>query len=236
MSYNNYEQKFFEEPPVLAIGEAHKAVGLLLDTSSSTSVNGANEQINLGVKNFVRQCAADEQTAKQVDVAVVTFDSEVKVRLPFTPIAMADPEHFSAQGETDMDGGIRQMISMVTERSKEYERVGTASYVPDIVMMTDGHPFKNGNRQSVKAIAKEIHRLEAEKKLKFWALGVTGADFDVLRELAGDRVFELEGYDFTGFFNWLSMTYRNVTRTNPGDEVEVPPLPPEVKLKSLFND
>ena len=123
-----------------------------------------------------------------------------------------------------MNGGLRTAIDMIVERGRFYRRTGTQPYCPWIVMITDGYP-----NDSIHAVAEEIQSLDQQDKLRLWSLAVKGADTDLLLKLGhGKRVLALEGYDFTGFFDWVNKSMRSISVSSPGEKARGQELPDNV--------
>ena len=81
-----------------------------------------------------------------------------------------------------------------------------ASFNPDLLTYLPEH-----------LVASEIQSMEEAGKLKFFSLGVGGYDSSTLHKLSGQKVMKLQGYDFTGFFDWVNKSMRSVSVTAPGD-------------------
>ena len=81
-------QRDFNDEPVKYVTEKHVACVFLLDTSSSMNSNEAIKQLNEGLRVFKQQTLSSLDTHAKacIDVAVVTFDSDVKVIQDFAPV------------------------------------------------------------------------------------------------------------------------------------------------------
>ena len=194
----------------------------LLDTSSSMAGEPV-EELMAGLNRFKNEVLEDRRTRDILDVAIVEFNTTVRVVQDFVPIEYMEPVSLSARGGTDMNGGLRTAIDMIVERGRFYRRTGTQPYCPWIVMITDGYP-----NDSIDAVA-EIQSLDQQDKLRLWSLAVKGADTDLLLKLGhGKRVLALEGYDFTGFFDWVNKSMRSISVSSPGEKARGQELPDNV--------
>lgn len=211
-------------PVIVSASESHMACLLLVDTSGS--MNGeAITSLNEGLNRFKEDVCKDERTRNILDVAIVEFNSEVRVVQQWCPVEYMEPVNLIAGGGTDMENGLRTAIDMVRERSHFYlEVTGAVPYKPWIVMITDGYP-----NSPVDSIAAEIADLDAKGKLHLWSLAVDGADTSILNKLCGGkRSLILKGKDFKEFFNWVNMSMRSVSQSSPGEKPKGVPLPDNV--------
>ena len=85
----------------------------------------------------------------------------------------------------------------------------------DIVfLITDGGPT-----DSWQNAARLVHEGEAAKKFKFFAVGVEGANFDILKQISVSDPIKLKGMRFRDLFAWLSSSLSSVSQSQPGDDV-----------------
>jgi len=160
-----------ETPTIISANEPHMACLFLLDTSGSMSGDAINS-LNEGINRFKEDVCKDERTKNILDVAIVEFNSTVKLVQPWKPVEQMEFVNLTAGGGTDMEGGLRLAIDMVRERSHfYYEFTGTTPYKPWIVMITDGYP-----NSAIDEIAAEIADLDEKGKLHLWSLAVEGAE------------------------------------------------------------
>ena len=72
------------------------------------------------------------------------------------------------------------------------------------------------------AAAAKVREGEKSKAFAFFAVGVEGADFDILRQISVFREpLHLKEYSFREMFVWLSQSQRSVSHSNPGQEDQV---------------
>jgi uncharacterized protein YegL len=186
---------------------------LLLDVSGSMGGAPLNE-LNAGLAVFKDELAADALAMKRVEVAMVTF-GPTKIEMPFTSASTFYPPTLSAQGDTPMGSAIMQALDLVKERKSEYRANGISYYRPWVFLITDGGPT-----DAWKAAADAVREGEASKQFAFFAIGVKGANMDVLKQISSAREpLSLEGLKFRELFSWLSNSLRSVSRSTPGTEV-----------------
>lgn len=205
--------------------EPHVACCLLVDTSSSMSLNGKIDELNRALGAFRNEVCEDMLSARRVDVCVIEFNSSVEVVTPFCPISSFQAPVLKARGTTSMGAGIRHALEAVHEQVTKYHRLGVECYKPFVLMITDGLPTDD-----ITGIGELIERRENAGKyghLRFHAFGVKGADFDVLTSLC-HRVAAVDENAFMQVFNWASKSMQVISRSRTDDNPAPPYLPPQI--------
>jgi uncharacterized protein YegL len=186
---------------------------LLLDVSGSMGGQPLAE-LNAGLAVFKDELAADSLAMKRVEVAMVTF-GPTKIEMPFTGASAFYPPTLTPQGDTPMGSAILQGLELVKARKNEYRANGISYYRPWVFLITDGGPT-----DAWQAAAAAVREGEASKQFAFFAIGVKGANMDVLKQISSAREpLSLEGLKFRELFSWLSSSLRSVSRSAPGTEV-----------------
>ncbi|MDR2546719.1 MAG: VWA domain-containing protein [Lachnospiraceae bacterium] len=226
-------QETFGTPKIANPGGAHMACVLLVDTSYSME-GEAIDNLNQAIKDFRKHLASDEMVQKCLDICIVSFNSEAKVVVPFTPISQMEPITLTVDGTTAMSKGIHLAIDQLKERNRFYNELGTPVYIPWLFMITDGLPDGNDDIES----ARERIELEESKgsqgKLRFLALGVPGYDKNTLVKLTmhqgeNPRIMELGDFDFAPVLRWIAESMKVISVSRVGEKPALPRLPEEVK-------
>lgn len=207
-----------------SFGEQHLACALLLDTSGSM-FGEPIQNLNKAIKRFKENVSRDPIARNRVDVAIVSFSSEVEVVSDFVPITDMPTPNLQAGGRTDMAAGIQTAIDMVKRRTAFYQTLGTPCHKPWIFMITDG--ASTSHEQQMQDAAMRIKEEESKGshgRLSFWAIGVEDYDSSELFTLT-NRVIELKDTDFNGIFDWLSESMSCISQSHVGERVELDDLP-----------
>ncbi len=171
------------------------------------------DELNAGLRAFRDELLIDELAVKRVELALITF-GPVRRLMDFQTPDVFQPPRLAAEGDTPMGTAIEQAIEIVRARKASYKQNGVSYYRPWIFMLSDGEPTDNWQR------AAEMVRLgEQARAFAFFAVGVEGANFDILGRIAVRQPLQLGGLRFREMFMWLSSSLSAVSRSRPGDEV-----------------
>jgi uncharacterized protein YegL len=188
-------------------------------------VSGGTTRIDLlneGLRTYHADLMSDSLAAQRVEVSVITFGGGVQTVVPFTTAHEFTPPTLVANGETPMGSAILQAVEAIAERKRLYKQNGLHYYRPWIFFITDGEPT-----DAWEAAAAKVREGETNKAFAFFAVGVEGADFDILRKISVREPLQLKGYSFREMFVWLSQSQRSVSQSNPGQEDQVKMASPE---------
>lgn len=193
---------------------------LALDTSSSMQGDKIR-LLNEGLQEFYRDVQAERTTADRLEFAIITFNSAVRTELDPALVDNFTMPSLSTSGSTKLVDGVREAIKVVEARKSWYKQTGQPFYRPWIILITDGEPDRD---QDIDGLANQIHSNVDNKKFWFFAVGVQGADMDLLKRISSDKMppAPLQGLKFTEFFQWLSASMSLVTSSTDGDKVALP--------------
>jgi uncharacterized protein YegL len=195
------------------ISQALSPVQKILDDSLVTKSIRPIDELNAGLVAFRDELMADELAVKRVEISLVTFGPVRKLTDFQTPDLFRPPK-LKAEGDTPMGEAIERAIEMARERKEAYRQNGVSYYRPWIFMISDGEPTDDWRRA-----AELVHAGERSKAFAFFAVGVEGANFDVLNRISSRQALKLSGLRFREMFMWLSSSLSAVSRSSPGDEV-----------------
>jgi uncharacterized protein YegL len=205
----------YEDIRLVENPEPRCACVLLLDVSGSMAGEPIGS-LNEGITTFRNELVLDNLASKRVEVAVVTFGNGVKVAQDFVTVDKFQPPRLSASGETPMGGAINTALDMIENRKKAYRTNGISYYMPWVFMITDGQPTDMWE-QAAKRLQSDVNG----KHVTFFAVGVAGANMNVLRQISPRPPVSLQGLRFRDMFIWLSSSMSSIAKSRPGDQVEL---------------
>ena len=193
---------------------------LLLDTSGSMSGQPIQE-LNRGLAAFKADVLKDSQASLSVEVAMITFGPIVKLTQDFVTIDQFTPPILEVGGLTPMGAAIEYALDFLENRKQTYKDNGILYYRPWVFLITDGEP-----NDSWQPAAQRIREAEAQRRLSFFAVGVQGADMNILKQISVPErpPIMLNGLDFRELFVWLSASMKRVSSGKVGQAVALPTM------------
>lgn len=214
---SEFEQIPFGADDFVGNPEARCPCLLLLDTSQSMRGTPIAE-LNRGLVVFKEELARDSLAMKRVEIAVVTF-GPVAILSDFQTPDQFQPANLSTTGDTPMGAAIIEGLEILKQRKATYRSNGIGVYRPWVFLITDGAPTDDW-----KYAAQLVREGEASDSFSFFAVGVRGANMDVLNQIAPRGAQKLDGLKFRELFSWLSSSLKGVSRSQVGTKVAL--LPP----------
>lgn len=186
---------------------------LILDTSSSM-IGKPIEALNEGLVTLRDELLNDRLAKKRIEIAVVEFNSSVRVVQDFVTAENFEPPTLAASGLTNMAGGINQALDLIQQRKGTYHTNGVPYYRPWAFLITDGAPTSD-----MADVSRRVQEEDRDKRIAFFAVGVKGADFGCLKNVSPREPKELDGLKFRELFLWLSGSMRRVSQSRVGEMV-----------------
>jgi uncharacterized protein YegL len=173
-------------------------------------------ELNAGLASLKEELSTDSLAMKRVEIAIVSF-GPVNVQNTFCTAPNFFPPQLNADGDTPLGAAIQQGLELLRQRKDEYKTNGISFYRPWVFLITDGSPT-----DAWEMAAAQVREGEATKSFAFFAVGVAGANMDLLRQLSVREPLKLEGLKFRELFQWLSNSMKSVSQSVPGSTVPIP--------------
>ncbi|MCQ2076851.1 MAG: VWA domain-containing protein [Bacteroidaceae bacterium] len=204
-------------------------VYLLIDTSGSMQGEPI-ESVKVGIESMLSSLRSEPYALESVNISIITFDREVKVLVPLTPLEdfqlpnIVVPE----SGPTHTGAALQLLCKQVDNeiRLSTPERKG--DWMPLLFLLTDGKP---SDIQVYNQVMPEV------KKRHFASIVACAAGMhaktEPLKQLT-NQVFALDTLDsasFKKFFQWVSASIEIGNKSiGTTIDIELPPPPDEINV------
>lgn len=202
-------------------------VYLLIDTSGSMTGEPI-ESVKVGLEAMLSSLRGDPFALESAYISIITYDREVKVILPLTPLEdIQIPEITCPEsGPTNMGAALKTLCKQIDSEVHLSTPIQKGDWMPLLFLMTDGKPSD---------IMEYNEAILEVKKRKFATIVACAAGSkaktEPLQQLT-DQVYTLDTMDkssFSQFFKWISSSIgvgnRSIGATS---DLILPPPPEEV--------
>ena len=204
-------------------------VYLLIDTSGSMKGEPI-ESVKVGIESMIATLRQDPYALETVNISIITYDREVKVLLPLTPLEDLQLPNITTpdSGPTHTGTALKKLCEQVDKEVALSTRERKGDWLPLLFIMTDGHP-------SDVMVYNQIVPIVKEKKFASIIACAAGmkAKIEPLKQLT-DQVYSLDTMDSTSFkkfFRWVTDVIEVGNKSvGATDELVLPPPPEEVNV------
>jgi uncharacterized protein YegL len=197
---------------------------LVLDSSGSMAGEPI-EKLNAAVATLPDEMRSDKLAVRRVEIAIVSFPP-VQTAQPFATVEAFVPPKLVADGLTPLGAAVTHALHLIEERKTAYRAQHLEWFRPWLFLVTDGAP---NDDDDWRAAAAAVRSAEADNKLAFFAVGVPGANVDVLAQFSGRRPpLKLVDLRFREMIQWLTRSVQAVSQSaahTGGDSNASVPLP-----------
>jgi uncharacterized protein YegL len=209
---------------------------LVLDASGSMqeACQGGTRigQLNAGLVALQKELMDDPTARSRVQLALVVVggpSSEAEILMNWTEAREFQPIPINADGTTALGRGLIVALDAV-EQLKDILRQHGISYTrPWMIVITDGEATDPDNVWQ--DAIQRCRDAEFQRKVQIWPIAVEGANISKLQEISNTPVKSLNGLKFPELFQWQSASLAAVTRSRPGDSLQLPSADPWSSVK-----
>lgn len=186
------------------------------------------ESVKVGLEAMLSSLRGDPFALESANISIITYDLEVKVILPLTPLEdIQIPEITCPEsGPTNMGAALKTLCKQIDSEVHLSTPIQKGDWMPLLFLMTDGKPSD---------IMEYNEAIPEVKKMKFATIVACAAGSkaktEPLQQLT-DQVYTLDTMDkssFSQFFKWISSSIgvgnRSIGATS---DLILPPPPEEV--------
>lgn len=213
-------------------------ITLVVDTSSSMAEGDRIGELNRALRSWREELMGDDHLSSRGEIALVTFGKDHVVAVdpsgafaghaqqPYVPVSQFKPAELEAGGVTPMVEALQYAFDLLATRRQQLRADGIPlANRPLVYLITDGVPTDERGYRSDRwrDFAPVIRQHEDGKHLLFFALGVDGAERQVLAGLAPSSWQFLAGLNFAQVLSLVSSSIESASaasaRNEPADEV-----------------
>ena len=198
---------------------------LCLDTSRSMQGTPIRE-LNQAIEQFSQDLLEDPAVAAKVDVAVITFNNLVNF-VDFTNSTSFTPTALRADGGTNISFAMQVSLDMCEKRKDIYRSNGIAYHRPWIILITDGYP-DDDTPEDIHTLQERLKSAEEDRRAAVFTI-TCGDNSQELAQWLTDNVTppnrpakRTSEANFKELFRWLSNSQIALSKSSPGDRVQLP--------------
>ena len=202
---------------------------LVLDASFSMSTRTSSgktriQELNQGIVELEKSLQADQTAISRVQLSIVVVggpSNSAELMMDWTDAVNFNAFSINANGGTPLAEGIEIGLQQV-EIAKNVLKDNGISYTrPWMMIISDGEPTSDAE-DWVRATTKS-QDAEKQNQVEIFCIAVEGANTSKLNEISSIRPsVELSGMKFKELFVWLSDSLSAVTRSRPGEKLNLP--------------
>lgn len=152
--------------PVPSGGNPILPVVLLIDVSAAMANSVAD--LERGFRGFLQNVQSDSLLRNRADIAVVTFDFDAAVRLPFQTARSMLPLSFLTGDTSNMAAGIHLALNVLDARKAQYRAASLEYFRPGLFVVAAGQPDTSGLQEALQ----RLHEVEARKQVMVFGVAV----------------------------------------------------------------
>ena len=200
---------------------------VLIIADCSGSMGGRPiDAMNRGVEDLFQAIIDDEIARNRVEVALLSFNSEPRVERNFSTVSERSKTNMMAGGGTNMHLAIQQGCDLLEDRKEQYRLGGVPYFRSIMVLFSDGLP--TSPRPEMERANQRLVDMEGDSRLTIFKVGVNAEAVQVMLRVLPNpnsrfQPRQLDNLRFSDFFVWLSKSVSAISRSTPGDAVNLPP-------------
>jgi uncharacterized protein YegL len=180
------------------------------------------DELNQGLTVLQRELLADATAAQRVQLAIVRvggLKDDADLLMDWTDASAFQPPRLEALGRTPLAKGMRLALQTVASHKQTLQRNGVGYTRPWIMIISDGVP--TDEIEDWLAVAQECRAAEASRHCVIFPIGVADANLPALQQLSSTPALQLSEARFKECFQWLSSSLQSVSRSRPGEQVQL---------------
>ena len=199
---------------------------LIIADCSGSMAGRPIDAMNRGVDDLYQAIVDDEIARNRVEVALLSFSTEAREERDFSTVSERGKTNMRAGGATNMHLAIQQGCDLLEARKEQYRLGGVPYFRPIMVLFSDGLP--TSPRGEMEQANQRLVDMESGSQLTIFKVAVNAEAVQaMLRVLPNPnsrfQPQQLDNLRFSDFFVWLSRSVSAISRSTPGETVNLPP-------------
>ena len=199
---------------------------LIIADCSGSMAGEPMDAMNRGVDALYQAIIEDEIARNRVEIALLSFGTYAKVEREFATVESPVETRMEVAGTTNMHLAIQQGCDLLEERKEMFRVNGVPYFRPIMVLFSDGLP--TGTAEETAAANQRLIEMENGGQLIIFKVGVNAQAVEAMRNALPNpassfQPLQLDNLRFSDFFVWLSRSVSAISRSTPGDSVNLPP-------------
>lgn len=200
---------------------------ICVDASYSMRFDRRMEQVNEGIRSFIKEINEDVYAVDSVELCIVSFGESVKVERNFKSNEVNSPSRgetnanefkdIVANGRTPLGHAVQTAVDLITGYTEYYKRRGIIPYKPWLILISDG-----AATDSTQEAARRVLNMQRDGELKVLCIGIGDEANDLAQFKLDGEVIQLKDFGLSDFFSWLSKSMSKQSKRQPEADFEIP--------------
>lgn len=214
-----YHSNPSQRTPCLLVLDASGSMNEPIGRSRSKRI----DELNDGLALLQQELQSDETAALRVQLAIVCVGGpagQADLLMDWTDAADFQAPRLVAGGMTPLGQGMRLALQTIEDQKRQLQAAGVGYTRPWIMVISDGEP--TDDPALWQAVTHECRDAESARRCIIYPIGVADANMPALQQLSATPALKMAEARFREYFQWLSSSLSSMSRSRPGEQVQLP--------------
>jgi len=187
--------------------------------------------LNEGLVAFHEALNADSIALSRVQICVINAGGPTlkpELIMDWTDATDFRPFKLVANNATPLGAATNLALEVIESQKITLRQYGISYTRPWLFMLTDGEPTDSLIWDSASDAARKA---EAAGKLEIFPIGIGAGTHSELAKVSIRPPIQMDEVEFQNLFIWLSASLSQMSRSVPGESVELPPTDPWASVR-----
>ena len=218
-----YHSNPSQRTPCILVLDASGSMDEIIPETGRTRI----QELNDGLALLQQELANDETAALRVQLAIVCVGGpagDADLLMDWTDAMQFVAPRLSAGGLTPLGQGLRLALQYIEEQKQTLKQYAIGYTRPWIMVISDGEP--TDDPATWQSVTRECRAAEEKKRCVIYPIGVADANLAVLQQISSTPALRMSESKFREYFMWLSSSLSSMSRSRPGDNVQLAAVNP----------